>query len=69
MSFEFRDFRIANVLANGTQAYRPMGTRRVGRRPNKRLLQSREDVMGPNHSPCGSRFGSACWPRSRIARG
>ncbi len=39
MSVEFRDFRNANVLsADGTQAYRPVGTRRVGPQPNKRLL-------------------------------
>ena len=35
--------------------------------PNKRLLQSRKDVAGSKHSPCGSRLGSPCWPRSRIA--
>jgi len=28
------------------------------------LLQSRKDVEGPQHSPCGSRSVSACWPRS-----
>ena len=36
--------------------------------PNKRLLQSWKELAGPKHSPCGSRFGSPCWPRSRIAR-
>jgi len=34
---------------------------------NKRLLYSRNDLAGPQHSPCGSRSVSACWPRSRIA--
>ena len=34
---------------------------------NKRLLQSREKLVAPKHSPCGSHSASACWPRSRIA--
>ena len=25
-------------------------------------------LVGPKHSPCGSHFGSACWPRSIASR-